>query len=126
MRRDVRNRSGRQRLEERQLLAVVPFVEDVLLQVGVRWEVDRREGDVAEQARARALVQPKKAELAYDVHSAFRHSSLELGRLTLHLKTNFPENPRSARPDSTLPKPDAPDDTYTISSGFVKICDTRQ
>ena len=93
---DVRDGGGCERLEERQLLAIVALVEDVLLQVRVRWEVDRRERNVAKQARARALVEPKKAELADDVDRPLRRCALDLRRLALHLKPDLPVQTNSA------------------------------
>lgn len=85
-----RNRSSRQRLQERQLLPVVALSEHVLLQMPIRREVDRGEGDVAEQTRARALVQPEQSELSYDMNRALRYSAFDLRSFTLHLQTDLP------------------------------------
>lgn len=85
----ARNRSCRQRLQERQLLSVVALAEKILLQMRVYREVDRRERNVAQKAGARALVQPEEAKLADDVRRAFGRGTFNLGRFTLDLEANF-------------------------------------
>ena len=71
------------------MFAVVSLLEDVLLQVRVDWEVDRRKGDIAEQTRRCTLVETDQAQLPDDVDGAFRYGTLDLGSLALHLETNL-------------------------------------
>lgn len=43
----IRYGCSTQRLQKRQLLAVVAFMEEVLFQVAIRWEINRGERDVS-------------------------------------------------------------------------------
>jgi hypothetical protein len=85
----ARNRRSAESLVERQLLAVVAFLEDILLQVRIRREVNGRERNITKQTRARALVQAQNTEGADDVDGTTRGSALQSCSLTLHLQTNF-------------------------------------
>ena len=61
-------------------------LEQVLLEMGVRWEVDGRKGDVSHQARCDTLVQTRDAEAADDLH---RGDISAGGVLGLHLQSDL-------------------------------------
>jgi hypothetical protein len=65
-------------------------VENVRLEVRIRWEVDRRKGDVTEQACGRALVKTEDAQLSNNVYSTSGSGTFKLGRFTLDLQPDFP------------------------------------
>lgn len=85
-----RDSSSAQRLPEAEFLAIVPLMVEILLQVPVRGEVDRREGDIAEETRARALVQPDETQLPDDVHRTAGDGAFCFRGLALHLQSDFP------------------------------------
>lgn len=65
-------------------------MEEILLQVPVRGEVDRREGDVTEETRARALVQPDETQLPDNVDRTTRYGAFSFRCLALYLQSDFP------------------------------------
>lgn len=79
----------RQQLQHAELLGL-RLAKQVLLEVRVRREVDGREGDVAQQARRRALVQAHQAEVAHDPHGRPLGRALDaLGHLALDLEADL-------------------------------------
>ena len=88
--------SGRsQGFNERQLLAIVPFAENIFLQVCICWEVDGRKWYVAEQASTGTPIESNDPQLSNNVYRAFRYSTFYFGRLTLDLQTDFSEETTS-------------------------------
>jgi len=77
-------------LKERELLPVVSFMKNILLQVPVRCEIDGRERDVSQKASAGTSVQAKYTQLPNDMDCPFWYSSVDFGRLSLNLETYFP------------------------------------
>jgi hypothetical protein len=90
----VRDGSSAEGLVKRELLAVVTFMEDVLFQMRIRREVDRRERDVTEQASTRASIQAEDAERADDVNSTPRGRAFQSCCFTLDLKPNLAKDRR--------------------------------
>ena len=71
------------------MLAVVSFLEHILLQMGVRREIYGGEWYVAQEACAGTFVQTDEAELSNNVSSTLRYSPFKLRSLALHLQPDF-------------------------------------
>lgn len=54
------------------MFTIVPFIEDVLLQMPVRGEIDGRERNISKETCARALVKTKETQLTDNVYSTLR------------------------------------------------------
>lgn len=99
------------------MLSVVTFMKDILLQMPVRREIDRREWNVTKQTCTSPLIQADDTQLTNDVDGTFRHSPFGFSSLTLDLQTNFPMISRPLwADDGQVSK-----HSYTISRGLVNI-----
>lgn len=66
------------------------FAKEILLQVGVGWEVNGGEGHITEQTSGSALVQTDETQVANNPHGrSLRGTTSRLGNLTLDLETNL-------------------------------------